>query len=194
MKKNNIITLVGFSASGKDSAARILEKEHGYNFIVSTTTRPIRPGESDRTPYNFVTNEEFEKLISENKLIEYREYNTLVNKVPAKWYYGVETKEVDPNKKYVVVLDIVGLRGFYEHFGESSVISFFLDVDDNVRKERCLLRGDFDETEWNRRLEDDKNRFTDDIINNEIHFVVDANRELNDVVQIVLNVINNLNE
>jgi len=193
MKKNSIVVLSGFSSSGKDTAARILEKEHGYNFVVSTTTRPIRPGESDRNPYNFVTNNEFEKLISDNKLIEYREYNTLVNNIPAKWYYGVETKEVDPNKKYVVVLDIVGLRGFSEHFGDS-VISFFLEVSDDVRKERCLLRGDFDETEWNRRLEDDKNRFTDDIINNEIHFVVNSEREPNDVVRSILNVLKKLEE
>jgi guanylate kinase len=193
MKKNNIVALIGFSASGKDTVARILEKEYGYNFVVNTTTRPIRPGESERNPYNFTTNDKFEKLISDNKLIEYREYNTLVNNIPAKWYYGVESKEVDPNKKYVVVLDIGGLRGFSEHFGDS-VISFFLEASDEVRKERCLLRGDFDETEWNRRLEDDKKRFTDDIINNEVHFVVDSEREPNDVVKSILNVLNVIEE
>lgn len=167
-----ILILVGFSSVGKDTVAREIEKL-GYNFIVSTTTRPMRDGESQRNPYNFIHNDEFQKLIDSDELIEYRAYNTLVNNQPATWYYGVEKGEVDLNKDYVVVLDIVGLRGFKEYFG-NHVVSFFLETDDETRKQRCINRGDFDEYEWNRRLADDKARFTKEIIQDELDYVVDS--------------------
>jgi guanylate kinase len=173
MKKNEIVILVGMSSAGKDTIARLLEEKNGYNFIISTTTRPMRDGESDKNPYNFVNNETFEKLIKNDELIEYREYHTLVNNVPDIWYYGVEKNEVDPNKRYVVVLDTVGLREFKMEYKEK-IISIFLQVDDETRKNRCLTRGDFNEPEWERRLADDKIRFSDEIIKNEIDYVVDA--------------------
>jgi len=166
-----ILVLVGFSASGKDSVANRIANLYGYNFIVSTTTRPMRVGESQRNPYNFINNEEFQKLIDNDELVEYRSYDTLVNNIPATWFYGVENKEVDSTKNYVVVLDIVGLRGFRERFG-NDVISFFLDTDDETRKERCINRGDFDLIEWNRRLLDDRARFTKEIIRNEMDYVI----------------------
>ena len=167
---NRIIVLCGFSASGKDSLARELENI-GYNFIISTTTRPMRVGESEGNPYHFIDNESFQYLIDNDMLLEYREYNTLVDNIPAKWFYGVEKTAVIDNKKYVVVLDLVGLREFKELFG-NRITSFFIDCDDEIRKHRCIKRGDFDEIEFNRRLLDDKKLFPRKVIENEIDFVV----------------------
>lgn len=186
---NKILVILGASSVGKDCTARILEQEHGYNFVVSTTTRPMRPGETQRDPYNFITREEFESLITNDKLIEYREYHTLVNNEPDIWYYGVEFDEVDPEKSYVCVLDTVGLKGFKEHFGDK-VISFYLEADDEIRKQRCLNRGDFDEFEWNRRLEDDKIRFSKEVIEKEIDYVVeslDKQKTVKDILEILNN-------
>jgi len=171
--KNNIVILCGKSSSGKDTIARMLEKDHGYNFVISTTTRPIRPGESEKDPYYFVNNDDFQKLIEKEKLIEYREYHTLVNNVPDIWYYGVEKKEIDPNKKYVVVLDIVGLKEFNKFFKER-IASFYLDVDDQTRKDRCIARGDYDDSEFNRRLIDDEKVFSPDIISANVDHTINT--------------------
>lgn len=187
--KNQIIILCGFSSSGKDTIAKIFETQHDYNFVVSTTTRPIRNGESDRNPYNFTNNDGFEKLISNNELIEYREYHTLVQNKPETWYYGVEKSEILPDKKYVVVLDIVGLLGFKEHF-KDRVVSFFIDVDDQVRKHRCISRGDFDEFEWDRRLLDDKEKFTKEVINKEIDYVINGYDTTINIVETIIKTIN----
>jgi len=72
----------------------------------------MRDGESQGNPYNFVTSSEFKRLIEHDFLIEHREYNTLVDGNPDTWYYGVEKSAINPSVDYVVVLDIVGLRGF----------------------------------------------------------------------------------
>lgn len=185
---NKIIIFLGPSASGKDTIAKHFEKMYGYSFVVSTTTRPIRNGESEGNPYFFVSNQYFEDLIKQNKLIEYREYDTLVKNKPEKWFYGVEKTQVLDNTKYVAVLDMVGLREFKKYFGDR-VISFYINVPDDERKRRCLIRGDFDEYEWNRRLQDDKIKFSQEVIRNEINHSIDGHKNtlliVNDIIKIL---------
>lgn len=41
---NKIIALAGFSSAGKDTLAEFMSEELGYGFVVSHTTRPMRPG------------------------------------------------------------------------------------------------------------------------------------------------------
>ena len=184
MKDNQIIVLCGFSSVGKDSIAEILNKEYGYNYTISTTTRPMRNYESQRNPYIFTTNKEFEKLIKENKLIEYRSYNTLVNNCPATWYYGIEKKELLEDRAYVTVVDILGMRELKKQY-PNRVKTFFIQVDDNIRKQRCIQRGNFDETEWNRRLQDDKQKFSPEVINKEFDFII-SNIDLNKTVKEII--------
>lgn len=173
---NEIIVLCGPSACGKDTVARFLEKYCGYNFVISTTTRPIRPGESQGNPYHFVKNNIFENLINNGELIEYRKYETLVDNKPDTWYYGVENAEIKPDNKYICVLDTVGLKEFKNKFGDR-VVSFYLNVDADIRKKRCQLRGDFNESEWDRRLADDKIRFSIEIIEELIDFFIEADKD-----------------
>lgn len=150
---NKIIVLCGMSASGKDSLANFF-KEKGYNFVTSHTTRPLRENESQGNPYYFISNSEMEELIDTDQLIEYRVYKTLVDNVPADWYYAVHKNEVQEDNKYIVVLDLHGLSEFKKYFG-NRVTSFYLDVSELVRTERAKKRGSFNETEWNRRLKAD---------------------------------------
>lgn len=168
---NKIVILAGFSSSGKDTLALKL-KDLGYNFITSTTSRPIREGESDKNPYHFVSKEDFLKMISKSDLIEHRSYNTLLDGVSDTWYYGVSKKEVQEDKHYVAVLDIVGLRAFKKQFPDRTV-GIFINVPHEVREERAMSRGSFDKTEWDRRLLDDLKLFPQNVIENEVDFVVD---------------------
>lgn len=171
---NKIIVLTGFSASGKDSIADYLAEE-GYHLIKSVTSRPIRGNEEHGKQYHFTSEPMFLDLIKNNKLIEYREYNTLVKNEPAVWYYGVPKWAVPDDKPSVVVLDIVGLKAFREYFG-GRVVSIFLVVGDCTRKERCILRGDYDETEFNRRLKDDIEKFPEEVLTEYIDYYLQNDR------------------
>ncbi len=180
MGKNRIIILCGKSASGKDTITQKLKDILGYEFIISTTTRPIREGEKEGDPYYFIKNDKFVNLIENDKLIEYRTYNTLIDNVPDVWYYGVPKASISGNSSYIGVLDIVGLDGFKAHFGDS-VLSFYIHVDDKERERRAMKRGGFDKSEWDRRMIDDNIVFANDVISKKINHVV-TNESINKTV------------
>lgn len=185
---NKIIVLCGKSSAGKDKIAKYLSENHSYKFIVSTTSRPIRPNESQGNPYKFITRQEFEDKIKARDFIECRQYNTLVNNIPDTWYYGVEESEVDiKNNNYVVVLDIQGLQDFKRYFGDH-VISFYIDVDNDIRKDRAMQRGGFDETEWNRRLIDDAKVFSLLEVYNKVDFI-SPNYNFDECIKDILDII-----
>ena len=154
MPNNKIIVILGKCCAGKDTLARFMAKNMGFKFVVSTTSRPIRKGESEGDPYHFIDEKEFKRKIANGDFIEYREYKTN----SGNWHYGVEKSVVIDNECYVAVLDIVGLREFKKQFGDR-VFSIYLLVDYDERLRRCVSRGDFNEKEWKRRAISDDEMF-----------------------------------
>ena len=162
-----ITILCGKSASGKDTLLTELKNNEGFGTIISTTSRPIRGGELNGREYNFVTKEEFLKEIEENKFLEYRTYDTLVNGQPDTWYYGCPKKTLDdlnPDKDYVIILDMGGTKDFVDYLGKENCFVCYIDAPDSVREERARSRGSFDKTEWDRRAKDDEIKFSDEIV------------------------------
>ncbi len=77
MKKQTgqLIVLSGPSGAGKSTVISELFKARGnIHFSVSYTTRAPRAGEKDGINYNFVSRQEFERMIADNELLEYAEY------------------------------------------------------------------------------------------------------------------------
>lgn len=170
----HIIAITGKSASGKDSIARVLSYLCGYKIVVSTTTRPKRSNETNHVEYHFVSDEEFQKLINNNQLIEYRVYHTIENDKPAIWHYGITKDEIDLNKfSYICVVDLKGLSDLKKYF-PGKIISFFINVKDEDRKLRAIARDrNFELAEWDRRAEDDKRIFKD--VEKVVDYIIDNN-------------------
>ena len=185
---NKIIVVCGFSASGKDSICKYISNKLNYKTIISHTSRPMRPNESEGNPYYFISKQQFEEMITNDKFIEYRTYNTLLNNNPDTWYYGVHKNSIDLAKhNYIVVLDIWGLQQF-KKFYKDNIVLFFINVDEPTRRQRCISRNDFNTTEWDRRYEDDKEVFTPKVINKEADYVIenyDFDKCVNEIIDIV---------
>lgn len=170
---NKVYVLSGFSASGKDSICKYISNKYNISTLISYTSRPIRPNEVDGIAYHFISKDQFKEMVANDEFIECREYHTLVNNVPDVWFYGMHKDSVDLSKhSYIVVLDILGLQEFKEQYSDK-IVSFFINVDEPTRKQRCIDRADFDETEWNRRYQDDLVNFTPEIIKQEVDYIVD---------------------
>ncbi len=155
-----MLILIGKCAAGKDTIAAELLKR-GFKPLISHTSRPMREGEVDGREYHFVSSKEFEDLIENDRMLEYREYHTTVNGVPDKWYYGLSKQPLEPDVNYVTVVDTLGARELLAYYGRDISKVVEVRTDDNIRKRRAITRGSFDETEWDRRFADDVIRFSE---------------------------------
>ncbi len=126
-----MIVLAGASASGKTEIAKLLAKKYQIKKITTTTTRPKRKGEVDGIDYFFVTPRQFEKMIHEGKFVEYTLYNGNM--------YGSTKDQIAKDK--CVVIDPAGLRS-YVGLHDDSIVTFYLEADENTRHKRMLSRGD----------------------------------------------------
>ena len=71
-KSGAVLVLSGPSGAGKSSLLNEIIDDIGEcYFSISTTTRPIRDGETDGVHYHFVSEEEFRKDIDEEFFLEY---------------------------------------------------------------------------------------------------------------------------
>src|SRR5690554_4292240 len=97
-----LIVLSGPSGVGKGTVRSALFEMPGHDLVysVSATTRKPRADEVDGRDYYFISREEFEKRISENRFLEYAEF---VNN-----YYGtpLDTVEQQLKEGKEVVLEI----------------------------------------------------------------------------------------
>lgn len=75
-KKGLLVVISGPSGVGKGTVRDEFMKNKDLNLVysVSMTSRNMRPGEVDGRDYFFVSREEFEKAIAEDKLLEWTEF------------------------------------------------------------------------------------------------------------------------
>ncbi len=104
MKKGLLIVVSGPSGCGKGTVLGGIVKELGLSYSVSATTRAMREGEADGVNYHYMTNEQFEKLIDEEKVLEYTTY--------CGNYYGTLRDEVESRRSQgqdvLLEIEVVG--------------------------------------------------------------------------------------
>ena len=66
-----LVVISGPSGSGKTTIARAVEHRLDGTFSVSATTRPQADGEAGGRDYRFLSEQEFQKLIDDDALLEY---------------------------------------------------------------------------------------------------------------------------
>ena len=167
--KKNVTILCGASGCGKDYILNYLKSICNFIPLVSHTTRPMRPNETEGRDYYFISDDEFKRMIDNDLFIEYRTYNTLVDNIPSTWYYGLSKQILDLGTQHIVILDIQGTINFIDWYGREYCNVVLIKCDDEVRRTRAKLRGGYDESEFNRRLEDDKRVFSIDNMKGETH-------------------------
>ncbi len=134
-----IFYLLGKSGSGKDSIYKeLMGMGLGLKPVVLYTTRPMRDGETEGVEYHFIDDAEFEALRDADKLIEYREYNT----VHGIWrYMTVDDGQIDlVNYSFLMIGTLESYKKTWESFGEEVMRPIYLTVDDGERLERALKR------------------------------------------------------
>jgi guanylate kinase len=90
MAKSNVFILSGPSGAGKDSIIEGLKKIIPLQHIITTVSRPMRPGEKQGKPYFFITEKEFLEKLKRDEFFEHDKH--FGN------YYGLTWEEVNKIK------------------------------------------------------------------------------------------------
>lgn len=146
-----IVVLVGESASGKSTVAKILEQEQpNFSKVVTYTTRPMRDGEIDGVDYHFIDNNKFNELVEQNFFVEHANYRD--------WQYGTAIN-FNKDEDKVIVLTPAGaraLRAYAEKHTEFQkyLMVIYLWVDRRSRMIKIIQRGDNIDEAYRRNLSD----------------------------------------
>lgn len=149
MNAKNIFIISGPSGAGEDSIIKELEKRMNVRTIVTTTTREMREGDSEGNPYYFISQEEFEKLIENDGLVEWaQQYNGQ--------YYGVTKQEfediVAEGKIGLWKIEYKGVQTAKEKF--PGIVAIFVMAESlEVLEERIRTRSDVTEEYIKERME-----------------------------------------
>lgn len=144
MINNLIVTITGFSATGKSTVQKMLDSSGVAVEVLSHTNRPKR-GDDDRRI--FVSTEEFQEMEKNGQFCQIVEYDG--------FKYGLKREKIEEvlNAGQVPLLDVseVGIRQLLDT-DLAPVLSVFLTASPVQLKERLLQRKDPDPMVVRRRL------------------------------------------
>lgn len=136
---NKVVIFSAPSGSGKSTIVNHILKLHPeMEFSVSATSRAPRGQEKDGVEYNFFTADEFRKMISEDKFVEYEEvysgsfYGTLKSEVHRIW---------DKNHVIIFDVDVKGGVNLKKYFGDKALSIFIQAPSVEELRKRLIARG-----------------------------------------------------
>lgn len=149
MKPGYLIALSGPSAGGKTTVAKmLLSLRSDFSRVVTTTTRPMRPGEQNGIDYHFVSKQDFESMLARDELLEYIEYSGN--------YYGTTKSElarVDNGENLIWIVDPT----FASTIPDQAQVFFIKAPDEQTVISRLKKRGMSPEEIQLRLMKDRKN-------------------------------------
>lgn len=179
-----IIVLLGASGSGKSTIENELATHHGFEKIISYTTRQPRAGEENGKDYYFTENNTFAAMINTGVLAEYDEYSQ------GRLYGTLKADYADGNK--VVVLTPNGLRQLKQNCPQENIFTVLVNASLGTRVKRYIDRCGVNQFTF-----DDKNEIASRVerdfamflgLEREVNLIVENNEgtDINDVVNEIL--------
>ena len=129
-----IIVLLGASGSGKSTLEHELATHHGFEKIISYTTRQPRESEENGKDYYFVDNDTFNEILDRGLFAEHDEYSQ--NRL----YGTLKSDYVEGNK--VVVLTPNGLRQLKKNCPNEDIFTVLVESSLGTRIKRYIDRCD----------------------------------------------------
>jgi guanylate kinase len=170
--RSRLTVLAGPTAVGKGSVAADIRKHHPEVWIsVSATTRAPRPGEEHGVHYWFVSDEEFDRMVAADELLEWAVVHNSAR-------YGTPRRAVEQvlaaGRPALLELDLQGARQVRASMPEALFV-FLAPPSWEELVRRLVGRGTEDEAERERRLAtaiDElaaEAEFDVSIVNHEVH-------------------------
>lgn len=149
MTPSPLYVVAGPTAVGKGTVVRRLRDRYSIPLSISVTTRAPRPGEVEGRDYFFVSDEEFDRLVADDALLEWatvhqcHRYGTPASWVEEQWGKGFPV---------LLEVDLEGARQVRARVPECTTV-FIAPPSWEELERRLVGRGTEDPEEQARRLE-----------------------------------------
>lgn len=145
-----LTVLAGPTAVGKGTVAGVIRRDHPEIALsVSATTRPPRPGEVEGVNYYFVSDAEFDRMVSDGELLEW----AIVHNA---YRYGTPRRPIDralaAGRSVLLEIDLQGARNVRAAMPDARLI-FLMPPSWEELVRRLAGRDTEDSLERQRRLE-----------------------------------------
>jgi len=153
-----LVIITGTSASGKTTLMNLLQYVFdNTGFVKAVTTRAPRP--DDSSEYEYISSEEFQKLITNKELVSWRKAST--NEQQKDDYYGVKFSAVErsfiDNAISIRSVTPENISDWYRYFGEKTVFIHLLAPTKAEARRRMHKRGGLSEPAIEKRIQFEKN-------------------------------------
>lgn len=150
-----LIVIAGPAGSGKSTLCeRLVAEAPGFSRVVTTTTRPPRPGEVDGVHYHFLTAPQFDGMVAAGAFLEWawvhqkNRYGTLASSV---------IEPLGAGGSLVINIDVQGVENFRKAAAGNSLLArhmgtVFIDVPLETLRARMVARGQDSPAEIEHRL------------------------------------------
>ena len=182
MKKGFLLVISGPSGVGKGTVLHdLMNTQKNLVYSVSVTTRKQRPGGIEGVSYFFKSHEEFEKMIEEDKFLEFAKVHDNYYGTPKEF---VEEK-INEGKIVILEIDVQGALNVKKNI-DNGVYIFLAPPSLSELKNRIVNRGTETESDINLRMSNAKKELS--YIKNYDYLVV--NDHLNSAINLVNEIIN----
>ena len=182
---NGIVFVIsGPSGSGKGTVVDILRKIYpNAGVSVSATSREPREGETEGVNYYYKTRDEFEKLIKNNEVIEYTEYNGN--------YYGTLKSEAEriigSGQDLILEIEVDGGRQIKKLLGDDCVLIMLMAPNSDEQEKRLRERGTESDDVINGRLERTREEINEAAAYD--YIVVNENKKSSECAGVIVSII-----
>jgi guanylate kinase len=153
-----LLVIAGPAGSGKSTLCdRLLKEGLGFSRVVTTTTRPPRPGEINGIHYHFFPVDEFRRRLAAGEFLEWAQVH---GDFEDRLYGTLRSSVINPleaGQNLVLNIDVQGVENFRRIARENATLraaltTVFIVVDPVHMAERMRRRGQDGESEIARRL------------------------------------------